>query len=395
MFVLQIIFWASVALCAYVYAGYPVVLWALARVAGRPPRKGEVTPAVSVVIAAHNEERQIASKLENTLALDYPRERVEVVVASDGSTDATEEIVSRYAARGVRLLPLARCGKMRALNQGVALASGEVVVFTDANAELEPRALRELLAPFADASVGGVCGNQKYGRPSDSGDSAGAGENLYWTYDKYLKHLETQVGSTVAADGSLYALRRELYVQIEDGAQADDFAVSARVVTEGRRRLVYEPAAVSFEPPPAESDLEFRRKVRVANHCMRAIMNLRGGLNPFRTGLYAFEMWSHKVLRYAVPLFCVAALAAGAALAGLSLFYLALFAGQVLFYALALAGYALRRTRRGRLKVLYVPFYFCLANAAALVAVCSLLRGERITVWQPQREMTQAGGSEQ
>ncbi|HEX8148586.1 MAG TPA: glycosyltransferase family 2 protein [Pyrinomonadaceae bacterium] len=390
---LEIILWLSVALCVYVYAGYPALLWALARVAGRPPRKGEVTPAVSVVIAAHNEERQIAAKLDNTLALDYPVGRLEVVVASDGSTDATGEIVARYAARGVRLLPLARCGKMRALNQAVALASGEVVVFTDANAELEPRALRELLAPFADASVGGVCGNQKYGRAE--GDSAGAGENLYWTYDKYLKHLETQVGSTVAADGSIYALRRELYVQIEDGAQADDFAVSARVVTEGRRRLVYEPAAVSYEPPPAKSDMEFRRKVRVANHCMRAILNLRGGLNPFRTGLYAFEMWSHKVLRYAVPLFCLAAFAANAPLAGVSLFYLALFAGQVLFYALALAGYALRRTRRGRSKVLYVPFYFCLANAAALFAVFSLLRGERITVWQPQREMTQAGGSEQ
>src|SRR5215203_2178342 len=131
MFVSEIIFWASVALCVYVYAGYPVLLWALARVAGRPPRKGEVTPAVSVVIAAHNEERQIAAKLENTLALDYPAGKLEVVVASDGSTDATEEIVARYGARGVRLLPLARCGKMRALNQAVAASAGEVVVFTD------------------------------------------------------------------------------------------------------------------------------------------------------------------------------------------------------------------------------------------------------------------------
>jgi len=393
MLLLEIIFWASVGLSVYVYAGYPVVLWAGAKLVRRAPRKAPVTPSLSVVIAAHNEERQIAAKLDNTLALDYPRELVEVLVASDGSTDATEEIVARYAARGVRLLPLARCGKMRALNQAVARAPGEVVVFTDANAMLEPRALRELVAPFADPAVGGVCGNQKYGR-GGAGDSAGAGENLYWTYDKYLKHLETQLGSTVAADGSIYALRRELYVQIEDGAQADDFAVSARVVTEGRRRLVYEPAAVSYEPPPAKSDLEFRRKVRVANHCMRAILNLEGALNPFRTGLYAFEMWSHKVLRYAVPLFALAALAANALLAGRSTLYLLLFAGQVLFYALALAGYALRRTRWGRSKPLYAPFYFCLANAAALVGVLSLLRGERITVWQPQREMTQAGGSD-
>ncbi|HEX8685072.1 MAG TPA: hypothetical protein VF654_01185, partial [Pyrinomonadaceae bacterium] len=204
----------------------------------------------------------------------------------------------------------------------------------------------------------------------------------------------TRVGSTVAADGSIYALRRELYVPIEDGAQADDFAVSARVVTVGRRRLVYEPSAVSYEPPPAKSDMEFRRKVRVANHCMRAILNLEGGLNPLRTGLYAVEMWSHKVLRYGVPLFAALALAANAALAAGSRFYLALLAGQVLFYALALAGYVLRRTRWGRLKALYAPFFFCLANAAALVAMLSLLRGERITVWQPQREITQAGGGD-
>ncbi|HKG12117.1 MAG TPA: glycosyltransferase family 2 protein [Pyrinomonadaceae bacterium] len=393
MLILEVIFWLSVAACVYVYFGYPLLLLAAGALRPRPVRKAAYEPSVSVVIAAHNEERQIAAKLENTLALDYPRELLEVIVASDGSTDSTEEIVARYEGGGVKLLPLARCGKMRALNQAVARAAGGVVVLTDANAELEPGALKELLSPFADASVGGVCGNQKY-RRAGAGDSAGEGENLYWTYDKWVKQLETRVGSTVAADGSIYALRRELYVPIEDGAQADDFAVSARVVTVGRARLVYEPAAVSYEPTPAKSDTEFRRKVRVANHCMRAILNLEGGLNPFRTGLYAVEMWSHKVMRYGVPLFAAAALAADSALAAGSWFYMVLLAGQILFYALALAGYALRRTRLGRLKPLYAPFYFCLANAAALFAVLSLMRGERITVWQPQREITQVGGGD-
>ena len=381
---LEIVFWASVALCVYVYAGYPFFLWAAGRVAGRPPLKGDVTPSVSVCIAAHNEEGQIAEKLGNTLALEYPRELLEVVVASDGSTDRTEEIVAAYEARGVKLLPLARCGKMRALNQAVALARGEVLVLTDANAMLERRALKELLSPFADISVGGVCGNQKFA-PRRGGDSAGKGENLYWTYDKFIKRLETKLGSTVAADGSIYALRRELYVPLEDGAQADDIAISARVVTRGLR-LVYEPRAVSYEPPPARSDLEFRRKMRVANHCMRAFLNVEGALNPFRTGFYAVEVWSHKVLRYMVPLFALAALAANAALAGGSALYTLLLLGQALFYALALLGYALRRTRWGGLKALYGPFYFCLANAAATLGVLSLLRGERISVWQPQRE---------
>src|SRR5918911_1619956 len=146
MLLLQIIFWSAVALSVYVYAGYPLVLWAAGRVWGRPVRRGEVTPRVTIVIAAHNEERQISEKIENTLALDYPRELVETIVASDGSTDRTEEIVAGYSSRGVRLVPLARCGKMPALNQAVARAKGDVLVLTDANAELETGALRELVA---------------------------------------------------------------------------------------------------------------------------------------------------------------------------------------------------------------------------------------------------------
>jgi cellulose synthase/poly-beta-1,6-N-acetylglucosamine synthase-like glycosyltransferase len=386
MGVLEIIFWASAGLCVYVYAGYPLLLWCLGRVRSRPPVKGPVTPPVSIIIAAHNEARQLASKIENTLALDYPPGLMEIIVASDGSTDATEEIASRYERSGVTLLRLPRCGKMSALNRAAAHAGGEIFVFTDANALLEQSALRELLAPFADAGIGGVCGNQKYGAPSNGGDSAGEGENLYWTYDKYLKHLETRVGSTVAADGSLYALRRELYVPVEDGAQADDFAVSARVVTAGRRRLVYEPAAVSVEPRPGASDMEFWRKVRIANHGMRAILDLEGALNPLRTGFYAVQLWSHKTLRYLFPFFAAAALATNVALAQNSGFFRLLLLAQCLFYGLALAGWALRRNPLGRLKPLCVPFYFCLANAAVFLGMLSLLRGYRITTWQPQRE---------
>lgn len=383
---IEFAFWISVVLCLYPYFGYPLLLIGLAAVRRRPVAKGDVTPTVSVIIAAHNEERQLAAKIENTLSLDYPQGRMELIVASDGSTDATEEIAARYEKEGVRLLRLARCGKLRALNQGVASASGEILVLTDANAALEPVALRELVAPFADAQVGGVCGNQKFFRPSGLEESAAGGENFYWTYDKYLKKLETQVGSTIAADGSIYALRRELYPRIEDGAQADDFAISARVVTRGGKRLVYEPAAISYEPPPAVSDLEFRRKIRVANHSLRSILSLEGGLNPFRTGLYAVELWSHKMFRYLLPVFALVALLTSAVLAPSSALYLLLLVGQLLFYVLALAGWTLRRSPWGRIKAFTLPFYFCLANAAVLVGALSLLKGERIVTWQPQRE---------
>lgn len=386
MLAIEVIFWISVALCLYPYFGYPLLLRVLAAVRRRPVAKRAITPAVSVIIAAHNEERQLAAKIENTLALHYPPGRMELIVASDGSTDGTEAIAASFEDRGVRLLRLARCGKLRALNQAVAGASGEILVLTDANAELEPGALKELVAPFADPQVGGVCGNQKFHARSGTDESTAEGENFYWTYDKYLKHLETQVGSTIAADGSIYALRRECYVRLEDGAQADDFAISARVITCGGKRLVYEPAAISFEPPPAASGLEFRRKVRVANHALRSILSLEGGLNPLRTGFYAVELWSHKMLRYLLPFFALLALGASAILSAGSAFYLLLLAGQLLFYGLAFSGWFLRRSLWGRLKPLSLPFYFCLANAAALLGMLSLLKGERIVTWQPQRE---------
>ena len=392
MLIIEIVFWFSIALCLYVYFGYPLALFLTAAVRRRTVLKREHTPGVSVVIAAHNEEKVIGDKLRNLLESDYPPDRLEILVGSDGSTDATEAVVAGFGRQGVRLLSLARCGKVRALNQTVAEARGEIVVFTDANAMFERDAVKRLVANFADPEVGGVCGNQKH-RQARRGDSAREGEKLYWSYDKFIKHLETQVGSIVGADGSIYAVRKDLFVALDDGAQADDFAISARVVTQGRR-LVYEPEAVSYEDPPAASESEFWRKVRVTNHSMRGILNLPGGLNPLRTGLYAVELWSHKVLRYLVPLLMIAALATNALLAARSGFYGLMMAGQLLFYGAALAGWALKGTRRGRAKVFYGPFYFCLANIAALLGMLSLLRGERITAWRPDRETTEAGGQE-
>lgn len=380
---LELIFFSCLGLCVYVYVGYPLLLAVIAAVRQRDVRRDAITPPVSVIIAAHNEEKIIGEKLENTLSLDYPKDRLEIIVVSDGSTDQTERIVAQYGERGVRLISLARCGKMQALNRGVAAATGELLVFTDANAILHASALRQLAANFTDPDVGGVCGNQNYRPPS--GDCAGQGETLYWTYDTFIKRLESQVGSTIGADGSLYAIRRSLFVPIGDPAQADDLAISARVVTQGYR-LVFEPAAVSYEEPPTSSRREFWRKVRVTNHSLRSLWDLREALNPWRTGFYALELLSHKVLRYLVPFFLGLALLANAALALTSGFYRLLLLGQVLFYGSALMGYRLRHHSWGRLRVFYIPFYFCLANAAAFLGILSLLKGERITLWQPQRE---------
>jgi cellulose synthase/poly-beta-1,6-N-acetylglucosamine synthase-like glycosyltransferase len=381
----EVLFWATAALCLYPYLGYPLLLLVRAHFWPKPVARREIAPKVSIIIAAHNEAQQLGSKIENMLALDYPTDLLEIIVASDGSDDGTAQIARNFEWRGVLILDMPRRGKLHTLNQAVAASRGEILVLTDANATFAPDALQKLVQPFADPQVGGVCGNQKFHARAKQGDSAAGGEGAYWAFDKALKQLESASGSIVAADGSIYALRRELYIALDDGAQADDFAISARVVTEGRKRLLFEPHAISFEPPPADSGLEFRRKARIANHSFRAVLALHGGLNPFRTGFYAVALWSHKVLRFAFPLFAAIAFGCSIILAANWPFYRALLGGELLFILLALAGWALRKSALGGLKVISLPFYFCLANAALLLGLLSLFRGERIARWEPQR----------
>jgi len=211
------------------------------------------------------------------------------------------------------------------------------------------------------------------------------GENLYWRYDKWIKGLESRLGSTVAADGSLYAIRRSLFVPITDAAQADDLAISARVVTQGFR-LIFEPKAISYEHPPSSLEQEFWRKVRVTNHSVRAIMRLAPALRPWRHSEYLIKLLSHKVLRYSVPFLMLITLGSNIALAPTSWFFAVLLGLQLAFYGLAASAYRLRDSERVRLRLFYIPLYFCLANAAAFLGVLSVLRGDRITAWQPQRD---------
>lgn len=372
------IFTVTLAASVYIYFGYPALIYLVSRLRPRPFQRGG-EPTVTLLVPVYNEEEVIEAKIANTLALDYPLDRLEILIVSDGSTDGTEEIVRRF--EGVRLLALPRSGKAFALNEGARAARGEILVFTDANTLLEPGSLRPLVEPFADPEVGGVCGNKKQ-RPPAGADTTAEGENLYWRWDKWQKSLESRAGSIFAADGTLYAVRRELYVPIADPAQADDIAISARVVLQGRR-LLYEPRAVAWEEAPAEGRDEFRRKVRVTNHSVRALWNLGRGL--WTSGFYSVELLSHKFFRHLVPFFLIPLFLSNSVLAaGGSPVFRFLFAGQVLFYGLALAGFALRGTRLGKAKPFTVPYYFCLVNAAAFLGVLSILRGRRLQAWTPR-----------
>lgn len=394
---LAAVFAVCFAACAYLYFGYPALIWLVARLQPRPlrPAPGAAPPRLTVIVPAFDEEAVIDEKIDNTLAADYPPDRLEVLVVSDGSADRTEPIVAARAAADarVRLLALPRGGKALALNAAAAAAGGDVLVLTDANALVDGDALARLAAPFADPEVGGVCGRKRY-RAGRGADATELGENLYWRYDQWIKERESRAGSVFAADGTLYALRRDLYVPIADPAQADDIALSARVVLQGRR-LVFEPRAVAWEEAPAEGRAELARKVRVTNHSVRALWNLGGAL--WTSGFYSLELLSHKLFRHLVPFLLLPMLAshlllaAAPGAAGRAARWLLV--PHLGFYALAVAGFLLRRLPVGRRRPLSVPYYFSLVNTAALLGVLSILAGRRLRAWTPRSGLEDRKGT--
>ena len=376
-------FWAALSTLVYTTVLFPLLVELRGRVRPRPVRAARITPALTVVIAVHDEAESIGAKLESLLAVDYPRDRLEIVVASDGSSDATEEIVRGFSARGVHLVALPRVGKAAALNAAVARASGEVLVFSDANSMFARDALRELVAPLADAEVGGVAGNQRY---SEGGDAASAaGENAYWDFDRRLKAAESRGGDVISATGAIYAIRRALFRPVPEGV-TDDFGVSTRVVAQGRR-LVFAPRAIAYEPVAASSGLEFARKVRVITRGLSAVILMRELLDPRRHGFYALQLFSHKVLRRLLVLPLAVVAAATVPLWDDGLLYRVAGVAQATLYGLGAIG--LLAARRGwSPRLLALPAFFCLANAAAARAVWNVASGRRILHWEPQRAVT-------
>lgn len=384
-----VVFWVAVAILVYAYAGFPVLLALVATLRPRRVRQAPVTPSLSLVIAAYNEEQCIADRLENALAGDYPRDALEIIVASDGSTDRTEAIVRTFADRGdVRLLALPRRGKLAALVEGARAARGEILVFSDANSDVAPTAFRALARNFADPAVGGVVGHTGYRVPRGA-ESSGQGEDLYWRYDTWLKQLESRTGSVVSAHGGLYAIRRALFRVPRDAAVTDDFIISTAVVAQGRR-LVFEPEARAWEQPTPSAKREFSRRIRLMTRGMRGVWLRRGLLNPMRHGTYATVLFTHKVVRRLLFIPLLAILATTAVLSVRSGAFALLLAAQLAFYVLAGIGFALRRSAAGRFRPLYVPFFYCMANTASAIAFVRFLRGERIVSWHPQRHATHA-----
>ena len=387
---MRLVFYAAIGFIVYAYLVFPLLILARSWFWRRPVAKNEDrTPLISVIVACYNEEQSIADKLESVLACDYPSEKLEIVVVSDGSNDRTDEIVGEFADRGVVLLSVPRRGKAPALNDAVAVSKGEVLVFSDANSAFDSRALRALAAPFADPEVGGVAGNQCYSKPD--GRDGQDGERAYWSFDRWLKILESSSGNTISATGAIYALRRSAFRPVPAGV-TDDFVTSTRVIAQGLR-LVFEPDAIAREPVAPSNDAEFRRKVRVMTRGLRAVSMMRELLNPFRFGFYSLQLLSHKVLRRLVFVPQIALALAAPFLWNEGLLYQAATLGQIAFYGAALLAFLLQKTGIAPPKLLAFASFFCMVNFAAAVAWFNFLRGHSIELWEPQREAEQHAGA--
>jgi cellulose synthase/poly-beta-1,6-N-acetylglucosamine synthase-like glycosyltransferase len=376
------LFWSAVGLIIYTYILFPVLVFLRGLLFPLPSRTADITPSVSMIIAAYNEANSIGAKLDNILSLDYPRDCLEVVIASDGSTDGTDEIVRSYADQGVKLLTLPRQGKAPALNAAVAASSGEVLVFSDANSMYAPEAIRALVRRFADPEVGGVAGDQQY-LAKASVSSSSDGERSYWNFDRKLKQFQSRAGNVISATGAIYAIRRSLFRPVITGV-TDDFVTSTSVIAQGYR-LVFAADAIAYEPVAKSSSTEFGRKVRVITRGLRGVLVMRKLLNPFRYGFYALQLFSHKLLRRLVVFPLLVLMVVSPLLWWRGFFYKAATLIQAGLYGCGVLGMLLSRTRLGRLKIFTIPFYFCMVNAASLLATVNILRGQRIVLWEPQR----------
>lgn len=383
---IESLFWLSAASIIYTYAGYPLIIWLLARLRTRPVRKASITPAVSVVLACHNEERNLERRIQNLLESDYPAELLEVIVVSDGSTDSTAEIAGRLSSLSNRVRPIIYAeqrGKAAALNAGVAIANGNIIVFADARQTFERGAIRELAANFSDPRVGAASGELVL---DGGGASLGEGVGLYWKYEKAIRKSESRLGSVIGATGAIYAIRRELWQRLPVGTILDDVFTPMSIALRGHR-VVFDEKARAHDSASESSNHEFSRKVRTLLGNYQLCQLMPRLLVPNRALL--FQFYSHKLMRLAAPIFFIILLACNAILAGYpmrgatSVFYQISLASQLAFYAAVLGGgYLLKHNHRIRL--LNFAYVFSMMNAAALVGLIYFVFGKR-NVWAREK----------
>jgi len=374
----QFVFWLCLGAVAYTYIGYPLTLFVLTRVQRiirrrrGAPDNGEL-PSVCLVVSAFNEEKVIRSKIENSLSLDYPKDRYTILVASDGCDDNTCRIARDYDDLGVRLFHMAeRSGKSATLNAALQSIDQDIVVFTDANSIFDEGALKALVRHFQDGRIGCVVGKLRYVDRHTS--SVGKGEGAYWRYEGMLSVFESDLRSVLVANGSIFAIRRELFPPLFPDI-ANDFQIPVEIGARGYG-VIYEPEAIAWERTTVLWQEEFQRKVRIVLRGLTGFSRMR---SRFR-GLRLWQFVSHKLVRWGIGPLLFLAMLANVNLAGTSWFYTTTFVLQLAFYAAAINGWRLRRTRKVH-PLFYIPFYFTMVNLAAVMAMAKFLSGERQSVW--------------
>lgn len=370
MLLYQIFFWLAVGLIIYTFLGYPILIGLLARYLYRPVNRLPIRPRVTLLVAAYNEATVIAQKIENSLALDYPPDLLDIVVVADGSDDETVEFATRYADQRVSVYHQPqRQGKAAAINRVMPLIQDEIVIFSDANCMLDPSALKAIVRNFADPAVGAVAGEKRV---------LGGGEGLYWRYESFLKRCDSAISSVMGAAGELFAIRREIFQPPEEDSLIEDFVISLRLVGAGWR-VVYEPEAVAREAPSPSLAGEWQRRVRNAAGGFRAMRRLPNLLNP-ALGWVAWQYFSHRVLRWAVTPFLLPFVYLLNLLLVKLPGYQFLWLGQNAFYGLALLGYVLNRFGIQHV-ISQAAFYFCFSNAAAVIGFWRYLTNSQPVTW--------------
>lgn len=378
----QLFFWACAGVLSYVYVGYPLLVYLISVLFPRSIAQGEIEPKVTVLITAFNEEDSIREKIENTLEIDYPTDKLEILVASDGSTDRTDSIVEEFVTRGVKLFRQeGRVGKTATQNSAVEYATGEIVLFSDATTMYREDVLKKLLPSFADSTVGCVAGRLIY--VDEDRTNIGKGAKSYWGYETFIKVAESRACSLIGASGCLYAVRKSAYEPMYAEA-CSDFLICTDLYRKGLRSVIA-PDAICFEQTNRRTADELEMRVRVISQTLTDLWRNRDMMNPIKSGFFAIELISHKVLRYAVPLVLVILVVASIFIAGESVFYAAALSLQLVFYLSAIVGWILERTGK-RVHLFAMPLYFVLANLASVMAFHKFLRGETYARWEPIRQ---------
>lgn len=385
--IIQFITIISFLLILHVYLGYPTILWLLSKILkGKPVQRSEDhEPSVTLMISCYNEIDVVDAKIQNALALDYPKEKINIVVISDGSDDGTDDVAKSYESQGVSLVRQeGRLGKTSAINLAMTTCSTDIVVFSDANAMYQQDAIKKLVRNFNDENIGYVVGAALYTDGQDS--SAAASEDIYWKYEIALKTMESNLHSVVGGDGAIYAIKRELFIPL-DQKDINDFVNPLQIIEQGYRGI-FDKEAICLEETAGDFSKEYKRKQRIVNRSFRGLMKVKSVLNPFKFGFYSFEIISHKLLRWLQPIF-IATFALGSITLGLlgnELYKYISLLGFV-FLWLAQIGY-LKSKQQHISKLFFIPYYFIMVNYYSLMGVITALAGNIQVTWSTPRENT-------